>query len=128
MRKEWLKEIARDFIAFGSIPFLALTIVRVSVIRLYYPMQFIISSAIFLVLNAIFRAEMRLGIGLILLVFTSIFYHHPLFTIFAALVYAGMIVSAFYLERGAARIMGGIFLGIISAGAGFAIVRALFFR
>ena len=47
MKKEWVKELARDFIALGSIPFLILTIVRVSVIQIYYPMEFIISSILF---------------------------------------------------------------------------------
>jgi len=128
MKKEWLKEVARDFIALGGIPFLVLTIVRVSVIRIYYPMQFIISSILFLVLNALFKGEMRLGIGLILLTFTSVFYHHMLFTIFALLAYIGMVLSSVYLERGRRQILTGILLGAISAGAGYAIVGLIFFR
>lgn len=128
MKKEWVKEFARDYIALGGIPFLALTIVRVSVIRLYYPMQFIISSIIFLGLNAILKGEMRLGIGLILLTFTSIFYHHNLFTIFALLTYIGMVISSVYLGIGRRQILTGILLGLISAGAGYAIVGLIFFR
>lgn len=128
MKKEWLKELARDFIALGSIPFLVLTIVRVSVIRIYYPLQFIISSILFLILNAVFKGEMRLGIGLILLTFTSIFYHHLLFTVFALFAYIGMIISSAYLERGRRQILRGILLGAISAGTGYAIVRLIFFR
>jgi len=128
MKKAWVKELARDFIAFGSLPFLIITIVRVSVIQIYYPMQFIISSGLFLVLNVIFKGDMHAGIGLILLTFTSIFYKHILFAIFALLVYIGIIISLFYLERGRRQILSGFILGLISTGIGYVIVRLIFFR
>jgi hypothetical protein len=51
MKKTWLKKLARDLIALGGIPFLVLTIVRVSVPFTYYPAEFIISSALFLFLK-----------------------------------------------------------------------------
>jgi len=127
MKKEGVKELARDFIALGSIPFLILTIVRVSVIQIYYPMEFIISSILFFILNAIFKGEMRVGIGLILLAFTSLFYNHALFTIFALLAYTGIIISSFYLKIGRRQILKGILLGAISAGIGYVIVRLIFF-
>ena len=85
MEKVWLKELARDLIAFGSIPFLILTITRVSVIAAYYPIQFIISSVLFFILKAIFKADLRAGIGFILLTFVSIFYRSALFLVFALL-------------------------------------------
>lgn len=126
MKKEWIKEQARDLIAIGSIPFLVLTIARVSVITAYYPMQFTISSILFFILKMIFKAELHAGVGLILLIFTSFFYHHLLFTIFALIVYVGIIISLFYLKRGGMLILKGILLGIISAGIGYIIVRLIF--
>ena len=126
-KKRWLNEFARDLIAFGSIPFLILTIVRVSVLTVYYPMQFIISSVLFLILKAVFRGSLHAGIGLILLGFTSLYYGRLLFAIFAFLVYIGLIVSLFYLKRDKKEILKGILLGGISAGMGYLIVRLIFF-
>lgn len=114
-------------IALGSIPFLALTIARVSVSTPYYPMQFIISSGLFFILKIIFKAELRAGIGLILLAFTSLFYHHAFFTIFALIVYAGIIVSLLYLKKDRILIFKGILLGALSAGIGYIIVKLIFF-
>ena len=126
-KKEWTKETARDLIALGSIPFLLLTIVRVSTGPAYYSLQFIISSVLFFILRMIFKAELHAGLGVILLTFTSIFYRSALFTAFALIVYAGIIVSLFYLKRDKAGILKGILLGSISAGIGYFIVRLIFF-
>ena len=126
MKNKWLNEFARDLIAFGSIPFLILTIARVSVLSAYYPMQFIISSTIFFVLRAIFRGDLRVGIGFILLLFVSLYYGSLLFAIFALFVYIGIIFSSFYLNRDRKEILRGILLGGISAGMGYLIVRSIF--
>ena len=127
LKKRWLNEIARDLIALGGIPFLILTIVRVSVPFTYYPLQFIISAILFFILKAIFRGTLHAGIGLILLVFTSLFYGNILFTFFALLVYVGLIISLFYLKNDTKEIIKGILLGTISAGIGYLIVRLIFF-
>lgn len=127
MKNEWLKELARDLIALGSIPFLVLTLARVSVITAYYPMQFIVSSTLFFILKMIFKAELHAGIGLILLTFISLFYHNALFNVFGVIVYAGVIISLFYLKRDRKLIVKGIILGIVSAAAGYIIVRRIFF-
>ena len=127
MKKELIKELARDFIAFGSIPFLIMTIVRVSVIHIDYPLQFIISSIVFFTLNVKFKGEMHAGIGLILLTLTSLFYNHALYAIFALFVYMGIIISLLYLERDRALIFRGILLGAISTGIGYVITRSIFF-
>lgn len=127
MEMKWRKELARDLIALGGIPFLVLTIVRVSAVQSYYPTQFMISSVVFFILRAIFRCASRAGIGLILVVFTSLFYSHPLYTIFASLVYMGIVISLFYLKKDKTEIWKGILLGGISATVGYFIVRAIFF-
>jgi hypothetical protein len=126
MKKDWLSELARDLIAFGSIPFLALTIARVSVMTVYYPMQFIIGSALFLVVRLILGGDMRAGIGLILLTFTSLYYRSWLFAAFALFVYTGLVFSLFYLKRSGKEIVKGVLLGASGAGGGYLIVKALF--
>lgn len=125
VKKRWLNDLARDLIALGGIPFLILTIVRVSVIKPYYPMQFIISSVVFFILKAVFGGDLRAGIGLILLVFTSLFYSSLLFATFASLIYIGLVISLFYLKRDKKEILKGILLGGISTGIGYLIVRLI---
>jgi len=127
IKKRWLSELARDLIALGGIPFLILTIVRVSVVEPYYPMQFIISSVIFFILKALFGGVLRAGIGLVLVIFTSLFYNSLLFATFALLIYIGLIISLFYLKRDKTQILKGILLGGISAEMGYLIVRLIFF-
>ena len=126
MQKKWRDELARDLIAFGGIPFLVLTIARVSVMTIYYPMQFIISSIWFFLLNVFLRGDMRAGIGVILLGFTSLYYKSWLFAVFALIVYIGLIISLLYLKRGGKEILKGSLLGGISAGLGYLLVRLIF--
>lgn len=127
MAKKWLNNLARDLIALGGIPFLIITIVRVSVIEPYYPMQFVISSTLFFISRAVFGGALRAGIGLILVVFTSLFYSSLLFATFALLIYIGLIISLFYLRIDKKEILKGILLGGISTAMGYLIVRSVFF-
>lgn len=125
--RKWLKELARDFIAFGSIPFLIITIARVSVITVYYPMQFIIGSILFFILRAIFGGSLHAGLGLLLVIFISLYYKSWLFAIFAFFIYSGMIGSLFYLKWDKATIFKGMLLGAISTAVTYFVVRAIFF-
>ncbi len=127
MNKKWIDEFARDLIAFGSIPFLILTIARVSVMQIYYPMQFIIGSALFFILKLVFRGNLHAGIGFILLGFTSLYYDSALFLIFAFFVYVSLIFALFYLKRDKKEIVKGILFGGISAGMSYLITRSIFF-
>lgn len=126
MEKRWLNETARDLIALGGIPFLILTIARVSVMTIYYPMQFIISSVIFFILRMIFKGSLHAGVGFILLVFTSLYYASLLFFIFAFGVYIGLVASLFYLKKGKKEILKGILFGTVGAGVGYLIVGLIF--
>ena len=81
---------------------------RVSVMTVYYPMQFIVSAVLFFALSWAFKADPRAGAGFILVVFTSLYYGSWLFVAFAALVYAGIIISLFYLGKERAKILKGI--------------------
>lgn len=120
-------ELARDLIAFGSIPFLVLTVIRVSFMnKLYYPFEIIAGSAIFFILRAFSKAEMRAGISLILLVFVSLYYASTLFSVFAALIYFGIVRALFYLGKSRGQIIKGISFGLI--GTAIAYRLALFLR
>lgn len=127
IKKQLLREFARDLIALASIPFLVLTIVRVSVLDIYYPTQFIISSCLFFIFKAVCGGNLHAGLGIILLLFTSLYYNRLLFTIFALLVYIGIIFSLFYLGQNRKNILKGILFGGISAGSGYFISRLIFF-
>lgn len=128
MKNKWLNGLARDLVALGGIPFLLLTIVRVSVSPLYYPMQFIISSSIFFILKALFGGKLHAGIASILTVFISLYYKSWLFAVFASLVYIAIIISLFYLGTPKKELVKGILFGAISTIGGYFIVRIIFLR
>lgn len=115
VEKGWLKETARDLVALGGVPFLLLTIARVSPVALYYVLQFAVGGALVLLLASPLRAESHAGIGAVLLVFTSVFYGHPAYTAFALAVYAAMIASLFYLRLDGGGVVRGALLGFASA-------------
>jgi len=126
MQKKWIEEVARDLIAFGGLPFLIITIIRVSTGKAYYPMQFIIGSVVFFILRFFIKADLRSGLAFVLCVFTSVFYNHRLFTIFAILIYIGLIAALFYLKHKKNEILTGIILGLISTAISYFIVKIVF--
>lgn len=126
MQKKRIEEVARDLIAFGGLPFLIITIIRVSTGQAYYPMQFIIGSVVFFILRFFLKADLRSGLAFVLCVFTSLFYNHTLFTIFAIFIYIGIIASLFYLKHRRNEILTGIILGLISTAISYFIVKIVF--
>ncbi|MDD5611185.1 MAG: hypothetical protein PHH69_06640 [Candidatus Omnitrophica bacterium] len=127
MKREWIRETARDFLGLASVPFLVITVVRVVPFSVYYPLEFIIASAIFFTLKVIFKAELHAGLGFILAAFTSIFYNKPLFTAFALILYLGIIVSLLFLERGKKEIIKGVLFGELSTVITYFLVTWIFF-
>lgn len=126
MKKERKKEFARDFIAIGGIPFFLLVIIRTLLIgKTYYPMQFVIAGAIFLVLMYFFKANLYAGISLIILVFTSLYYGSLGFVIVGGLFYLILVAFLFYLKEGRKEIVKGILFGAISSVASYYIVSWL---
>jgi len=127
MQKKWVDELARDLIAFGGMPFLIITIARVTTTgKEYYLMQFILGAVIFFILRAVFKADSRAGVGVILVIFTSIFYKQLIFVFFAAIIYVGLVVSLFYLKRKIKDIAKGVLLGGISSVVSYYLVKAIF--
>ena len=127
MKKGWLRELARDFVALGGIPFFILVLVRVSLLeRPDFFSQFIIAGVIFIILMLIFKSDMYSGLGLIVLVFTIIYYEQTRFTIFAILAYILLIISLFYLKIDKKHIFKGISFGVIGTIISYYAVQLIF--
>ena len=127
MKKEWLRELARDFVALGGIPFFILVLVRVSLLeRPDYFSQFVIAGVIFILLMLIFKSDTYSGLGLIVLVFTILYYDQTRFSIFAVLAYFLVIASLFYLKIERKNIFKGIFFGAIATIISYYVVQLIF--
>ena len=121
MKTSWLKEIARDLLALGSIPFYFLVAIR-AVIGKYnvFVYQMIIAAIVIFVLYFIIKdSNMHVARALVTLVFTSLFYKESLFTVFASLILILSLISAYYIKRKTGYVVRGIVSGIISSLAGY---------
>ena len=115
--KKQKKEWARDFLAIGSWVFYFLVLGR-ALIKFYRPFtdQIIIAGLILLILGFIFKKyDGYVARGLVLVVFTIIFYEHKIFTIFAVLVFIGMLISSYIVGNDKKKILlGGVIGGVVS--------------
>ena len=121
MEKNWKKEIARDLMAFGSIPFYFIVVIR-SIIGQYaiFVYQMVIAAIALFLLSKIFKkSNAHIARGLILVIFTSLFYKESLFTTFAFLLWVVMIIAAFYIKIRKNEIFRGALFGIIVAGIAY---------
>ena len=100
MKKEnWKQELARDSMAFVSILFYFIVIIR-AIVGKFMPFvyQLLIALAILIILSFIIKkANRHIAMAFILVVFTSLFYQDNLFTVFAVLLWIFMIGAAFYI-------------------------------
>tara|TARA_Y100000294_G_scaffold19342_1_gene16542 strand:+ start:51 stop:437 length:387 start_codon:yes stop_codon:yes gene_type:complete len=127
MKKEWIRETARDIIALGSIPFFILVLVRVLLIeKPFYFYQFLIAGIIFLLFMIILKYNLYSGLGFIILVFTNLYYNEFKFLIFSILVYIGLILSLFYIKEEKYKIIKGILFGVISSGISYLFVKYIY--
>jgi hypothetical protein len=121
MKKEspkWIGTVARDLVAIGSVPFFILVLVRVYLLNNpEYFSQFVISGAIFLGAFFLFKQNIYAGLGLIVLVFTSIYYDNAIFTTFGVIAYVLLLAGLFYLKEDVRRILLGILVGVVGIGA-----------
>jgi len=77
INKNFLKEIARDFIALGSPIFFIIVVARISLLSNFeYLSQFIIAGILFIISVFSFKVNLYSGLGLIVLVFTTLFYNN----------------------------------------------------
>ena len=121
MGKNWKKEFARDTLALGSIPFYFIVVIR-SIIGQYviFVYQMIIAVIVLFFVSKIFKnSNPHIGRGLIIVVFTSLFYSDNLYTVFAFLLWAVMIIAAFYIKIKKAEIIKGALFGIVAAGISY---------
>ena len=115
-KMSWKKEIARDITALGSIPFYLIVIVR-AVVGPYWPFFYhlVIALLVLIILSVMVKdANQRIARGLVLAVFTSFFYGAQLYAVFAALLWAGMILSSRYLKVKNKEVVTGVILGVMS--------------
>ena len=129
MKKEiWWKETARDIISLGSLPFFLLVIVRVLIppVTWNYVSEFILAGVIFFLLYLFLKQDLHSGLGLILLLFISIFYNNLNFAIFASLIYICLLVSLFYLKKDRKGIIFGIISGALSSLISYFIIKQIF--
>ena len=98
-KTDWLSETARDLVALGSVGFFLLVLVRVYMLdNPQYFSQFVLAGVVFLLLFAVFKSNIYSGLGLIVLIFTSLYYADLKFTIFGGVAYVLLLGSLFYLK------------------------------
>ncbi|MBT7102186.1 hypothetical protein HN935_01610 [archaeon] len=116
----WLKVLARDLIALGGLPFFVLVLVRVWMLdNMAYFLQFAIAGVIFGLLFLFVKQDVYAGLGLIVLVFTSLYYGDFLYSVFGSVAYCLLLVSLFYLERDWKRVIFGVLIGAVGSGVSF---------
>ena len=119
--KKWLKEIARDLLAFGSIPFYFLVIIR-AVIGKYniFVYQMVIAAiAIFILFFIIKNANLHVARAFVALVFTSLFYKEMIYTVFASLIWILLLISAYYIKGKIGFVVRGFIIGLLSSVVGY---------
>jgi hypothetical protein len=127
MIKGWKKEVARDFIALGSIPFFILILVRVYLLdKPGYFSQFIVAGILFLILGYVLKATIYSGLGLVALVFTMLYYNNLKYNIFAIAAYLLLLGSLFYLKKPKKKILLGVLFGVIASGISYYLVPLVF--
>ena len=127
MKKEVIKELSRDLIALGGLPFFLLVIIRVSINPdFHYILQFVIAGILFLIMKFLFKSEIHSGLALILLLFIGNYYGDFKFVVFATLMYLLLIASLFYLKKNNKEILKGILFGGISSAISYFSVKLIF--
>ena len=119
----WIKTAARDIVAIGGIPFFILVLVRVYLLNnpVYFS-QFLIAGVVFLGSFFLFKQNVYAGLGLIVLVFTSIYYKDMTFSVFGIIAYVLLLAGLFYLKENSKRIILGVFLGGIGIGISYLVL------
>lgn len=127
MKTEYIKETARDLIALGSPVFFIIVLARIFLLSDYnYLSQFIIGALIFFPLMFLLKANMYSGLGLIVLIFTTLFYNNLKFTIFGIAVYLTLLISLIYLKYDKKKVIMGATLGAISTAISYYSIQYLF--
>lgn len=121
MKQSWLKEISRDLVAFGSVIFYFLVVIRAIIGKNnVFVYQMLIAAITILILHFIIKdASLHVARSLVALVFVSIFYNEMIFTFFAFLVWLLLLVSAYHIKRNVVYIIKGVIIGLLSTIVGY---------
>ena len=118
MEKNWKKEVARDTMALGSIPFYLIVIIRLIIgeyTAIFY--QIIIALIVLFLISKFFENfNAHIARGFVLFVFTSLFYKDVFFTVFAFMLFIAMILSALYIKIKKNHVTNGCVIGVVAAG------------
>jgi len=115
------RKVARDVLALGSWVFFALVIVR-ALIGPFYPLlsQVVIAGIFVLIVGLLFKDyDGYLSRGIILAIFTCLFYRDTLYSAFVTLVVAAMIWSSYSVGRKNKEVIWGVVIGLLGSGIGY---------
>jgi hypothetical protein len=123
---DW-KEISRDIMALGGIPFYFLVIGRALVGKFTpFVFQLLIAFVILLSISAINKNfNHHLARATVLVVFTSLFYNDAIYTVFAVIVLLAMLLSLLYLKTRIKAIVQSMMFGFICSGIGYYLAELL---
>ena len=122
--KPIINEIARDSLAFGSIPMFIIVAAR-STIGSYYNFlnQILLAGFILFLLTFFLKSQNYLARAIILYIFTILFYNDIKYTIFASFLLPLILISIIYLKYPRKQILFGIINGIISSGISYYLLK-----
>jgi len=116
----WKKEVARDLLALGGIPFFILVMAR-SLVGEYY--LFVFQTLIALVFIHLIGWKLdfnrHLARMLVLVFFTILFYNQFIYSVFVFLVGLITLLSLFYLKEPIKKIGFGLVFGIVASLLGY---------
>ena len=127
MKTEYIKDLARDLIAIGSPIFFIIVLTRVYLLSNWeYFSQFLIAGVLFYIAAILLKTDKRAGLGVVLLIFMTIFYNNENFSWFARGLFILFIGALYYLEVEKLEIAKSIALGAITTGISYYSVGFLF--
>jgi hypothetical protein len=127
--KNWKKEIFRDLLALGGIPFFLLVIAR-SFVGGYSTFTYQIVLSLFLIsfVGLFFgKFNQHVSRALVLIVFTILFYNQTIYNFFAAFVGILLLFSLIYSKIDKKEIFFGVFLGSIISFISYYLVNLINF-
>lgn len=114
------REMARDLMGLGSVPFLLLVVVRVAMVGNFLELFHILAAVAFFGLAGFIISDLHYHTGrlVIMAIFTSVFYDDIYFTVFAVLVALIAVVSfARYLDS--EKVYASLVLGLLCSLASY---------
>ncbi len=111
-----LKELSRDLIALGGVPFVALVLARITILQDWVYFSKILIAVILFILVVVFaKFNLHSGLAIIVLIFLSIHYNHLPFSIFASVVCLLMLASLIYLKIDRWKVFWGVIFGAVAS-------------